>query len=787
MKGFLFGTNQLSRTGSPVKAGILVLFYMLIAILWFVFPDFAGLISGETPKTVEMPLFSSDGFFIFVTGLALFVALNHLQNAFAAEKTAKDNALAILDIISEQSNDALFIRDRDGRFQMLNHEASRLTGLEETESLGVNARNTLPSDQAESSWRMDMALMQEERSVTYEEVLTTIIGPRIFRTTKGPIHDENHRVIGLFGISRDITEQKEAEKALSQSQAQHRLLFNNLLSGIVYGSLIHENGKPVDCLCLAANARFSRLIGFEDPVGNRLISILSPMAESDEDLLARFTRVAESGGYEQFEIYAPARDKWFDIALFSPEHDHVALILDDISERRKAQELIALHAYRDPLTGLPNRRLAERTACQAMEEIDRSGGFVAFLLLGIDNFQPINDAIGYLFGDALIQRVAERLCAGIGEKGNVARHEGDEFLIVSVPMDSPENATLLAEEILDRLKEPFEIDGQTVQISASIGIALYPCDGVNFNMLLRHADSALLRAKDAGRNTCFFFERASYPDVDERFKLHRDMRAALEQDQFVLRYQPKVNIETGEIVAAEALLYWRHPELGIVEPERFISLAEKNGLIVPIGTWVLRESCRRAVSWTKKGLPDLSVAVNLSAIQLRRDGLEKTVALILDETGLDPARLELEITESLLVKDSVALLDLLGRLKALGVAIAIDDFGTGYCSLSYLKQFTLDTLKIDQSFVIDMMRDSRSMAIVRAIFQMAEGFKLKTIAEGVEDRDTLDCLREMGCKEAQGYYFSPPLDVAAFEDYVAASRLSVPLPDEHPAAESVSS
>ena len=776
MKGVFLKTNRPSRTRLPVGAGILVPLYMLLAALWFAFPDIAGIVSGESPGMMTMPLSLGEGLFVLVSGLVLFAGLKYLETAFTTERAAKDNALAVLDIISEQSNDVLFIRDREGRFLMFNREASRLTGLEKTEILGVDARDILPPDEAESLWRMDMALMQEERTVTYEEVLTTVIGPRSFRTTKGPIHDEKRRVIGLFGISRDITDQKEAEKALRQSEAQYRLLFNNLLNGIVYGSMIIENGKPVDCLCLAANARFSLLTGFENPVGKRLIPILFPMAEADGDLLERFSRVAENGDYERFEIYASAWDKWFDIGLFSPEHGHVALVLDDISERRKAQELISFHAYHDPLTGLPNRRLAEQHARRTMEEIDRSGGLVAFLLLGIDNFQPINDVIGYLFGDTLLQRIADRLCAGIGEKGCVARHEGDEFLIVSAPIASSGNVVLLAEEILDRLKEPFEIDGQTILISASIGIALYPRDGVNFNMLLRHADSALHQAKDAGRNTCFFFERDSYPDVDERFKLHRGMRTALEQEQFALHYQPKIDLETGAVIGAEALLYWRHPELGIIEPERFISLAEKNGLIVPIGAWVLREACRQAVLWTKKGLPDLSVAVNLSAIQLRRDGLEKTVAEILDETGLEPARLELEITESLLVKDSGTMLALLGRLKALGVAIAIDDFGTGYCSLSYLKQFTLDTLKIDQSFVIDMMHDSKNMAIVRAIFQMAEGFKLKTVAEGVEDWDTLACLREMHCQEAQGYYFSPPLDADDFENYVVASRLSPPLP-----------
>ena len=349
----------------------------------------------------------------------------------------------------------------------------------------------------------------------------------------------------------------------------------------------------------------------------------------------------------------------------------------------------------------------------------------------------------------------------------ISRQGGDEFLIVLPDLRGTDAITPVLLKIRERLQAPFELDGHELSTSASMGVAIYPDDGLDFDTLLKKADTAMYRAKDAGRNSYRFFDEQMNIEAVEHLRLKNGLSRAIARAEFVLHYQPQIDLNTGSIVGAEALLRWNHPELGMIPPARFIPVAEDSGLIVPIGEWVIREACRQGVAWQAAGLPPLVMAVNLSAVQFKRSDVEQTVTQALSATGFDPHLLELELTESILIHDTANVLASVRRLKVLGVKLSIDDFGTGYSSLSYLKRFDVDKLKIDQSFIRDLGTDPDDAAIILAIIQMARSLNLKTIAEGVEDAGILEQLRLFKCDEAQGYHFARPMPAQALADFLA--------------------
>ncbi|MEK7738193.1 MAG: EAL domain-containing protein, partial [Pseudomonadota bacterium] len=427
-------------------------------------------------------------------------------------------------------------------------------------------------------------------------------------------------------------------------------------------------------------------------------------------------------------------------------------IAADITERKAAEKKIEFLAYHDTLTGLPNRLLLQDRFEHAKAYADRSKTRVAMLFLDLDSFKIINDSLGHAVGDALLKLIAARLGECVRDTDTISRQGGDEFLIVLPDLSDADAIAPIIVKLMERLREPISADGHELTTSVSVGVAIYPDDGVDFDTLLKKADMAMYRAKDTGRNTYCFFDEQMNVDAIEHLSMRNGLSKALEHDEFVLHYQPQINLASGAVVGVEALIRWNNPELGMVPPGRFISVAEESGLIVPIGEWVMREACRQAMVWKKAGLPGLMMAVNLSAVQFKRGNVEQTVINALEESGYDPCFLELEITESILIQNYESALDTVKRLKQLGVKLAIDDFGTGYSSLSYLKRFAIDKLKIDQSFIRDLATDPDDVAIVRAIIQMAGSLNLKTLAEGVEDLGMLEQLRAFHCDEVQGYY-----------------------------------
>ncbi|MBP9712463.1 MAG: EAL domain-containing protein [Sterolibacterium sp.] len=443
-------------------------------------------------------------------------------------------------------------------------------------------------------------------------------------------------------------------------------------------------------------------------------------------------------------------------------------MIEDIGSRKAAEERINHLAYHDALTGLPNRQLAKDRLDHAIAYAAREKNGVGVLHLDLDHFKAVNDSLGHPIGDALIQEVAKKLENCVRDTDTIARIGGDEFLIILANVMDPEIISSIAVKVQETLGTTFKVQGHELTTSVSIGITVYPGDGKDFDMLLKKADTALYKAKAHGRNTYQFYTDQMNSEAVEYLKIRNGLRQALINEEFLLHYQPQINLADGKVVGVEALIRWRHPEMGILQPGRFIQIAEESGLIVPIGDWALKHACQQAVAWRQAGLPPVVVAVNLSAVQFKRGDIEKSVIQALNESGHDPNYLELELTESILIDDTDHALETLRRLKAMGMKLSIDDFGTGYSSLSYLKRFNVDKLKIDQSFVRDMANDKNDAAIVQAIIQMARSLNLQVIAEGVEDERLVALLHGQQCHEAQGYHFARPMAPAAFIDYMTA-------------------
>ncbi|UOD28288.1 EAL domain-containing protein [Massilia violaceinigra] len=446
----------------------------------------------------------------------------------------------------------------------------------------------------------------------------------------------------------------------------------------------------------------------------------------------------------------------------------------DISARKHTEQRIHHIAQHDVLTGLPNRSLLQDRLSQAVAYSQRCARPVWVLLIDLDRFKFVNDSMGHKAGDVVLMTVAARLRAALRETDTVARLSGDEFVVILTEHAEERLQADVVQRLMDAVAQPVPLGTKEFFVTCSIGVAVYPTDNTPADSLIEHADIAMYRAKKLGRNNFQFYTPAMNDEAQERVRIESALRSALERDEFVLHYQPQVNLATGQVVGMEALIRWQHPELGVVAPDRFISVAEETGLIVPIGAWVMRTACAQNKAWQDAGLGMLRIAVNLSARQFGAANLLADISDVLDQTGLAPSLLEIELTESLFMSDVTLAVELLHSMKSLGVNLSIDDFGTGYSSLSYLSRFPIDVLKIDRSFVSDITRDANDAAIVASIIALAHNLKLSVIAEGVETAEQLDYLRRHGCDEMQGYYFSRPLAASAFEELLR-QRKSLPL------------
>lgn len=417
----------------------------------------------------------------------------------------------------------------------------------------------------------------------------------------------------------------------------------------------------------------------------------------------------------------------------------------------------------DTLTGLPNRTLFEDRLQQAVAVFQRAGEQLSILFISIDQLKKVNDTLGHLPGDQLIKQVAGRLRGCVNEGDTVARFGGDEFAVMLTQVDGAKDVVEIIGSIREALHASFDLDGQELFATASVGASLFPHDGRESQKLLKNAGSALNRAKKAGGDSYQFYTGDMNSKVAKQFALETSLRRALDNQEFVLHYQPRLAVDTLKITGVEALVRWQHPQLGLLSPVEFIPLAEDNGLILPLGEWVLREACRQNRQWQEEGFTAMQVGVNVSARQFQQEQLAELVLRILEETGLEPKYLDLELTESSIMSNAQATIDVLTRLKAVDVTISIDDFGTGFSSLSYLKRLPIDTLKIDRSFVSDLTTDPDDAALVMAIVTLAHNLRLQVVAEGVETEEQLRFLRLLRCDEVQGYLFSKPLAAEGLE------------------------
>ena len=563
----------------------------------------------------------------------------------------------------------------------------------------------------------------------------------------------------VTGLVRSEREARAANVRLRDSENRVRTVLETVDEGIVS---ISATGK-----IKLFNPGAERMFGYRgaDILGNNVSMLMPEPYRSEHDgHLMRYLHTGEARviGIGREVAAQRSNGEIFPMELRVSEvyldgQRQFIGIMRDITERKAAEAKIIHLAHYDALTDLPNRLLVQDRIQQTIAWARRSGAQFAVMFIDLDKFKSINDSLGHDVGDRLLQMVAHRLTESLRAEDTVGRQGGDEFIVLLASLSAAEDAALVAQKILGVLSAPFIINGQDLRTGASIGIAVYPQDGADVETLLKNSDTAMYYAKDAGRSNFQFFARAMNAAAAERLLLESSLRHAIERGELLLHYQPLVNIADGSIVATEALARWNHPELGLVAPARFIPVAEDSGLIVPLGEWVLRQACSQLKQWREQGVQLRRMVVNLSPHQFRQKRLVQTFSRVLSETGVDPHWLGLEITESVIMENPEVSIDILEKLKALGIELSLDDFGTGYSSLSYLKRFPIDKLKIDQSFVRDITTDADDAAMVAAIIVMAHQLNIRVVAEGVESAAQLAFLREHGCDEYQGYYFSRPL------------------------------
>ncbi|HLH12073.1 MAG TPA: EAL domain-containing protein [Methylovirgula sp.] len=654
----------------------------------------------------------------------------------------------------ESSREGIVVVDSDRRIALANSQAAEFFGSTAEQIVGRPAGESRTSELART-----LSTFDSDLPTTFE---TRLADDRWLRVSRSATQDG-----GFIAVYSDISMLKDQEAKLTAAN----VLLDAALGNMCQGLCLYDNQHRLKVV----NRRFCEIfdlspervrpgISFRDVLalsveaGNHPGKTVSDLLAEELPLINQRTTAARFHEIGRGRIVAIARQPMADggwVATY-----------EDVTEQRRAEERIVFMAHHDGLTDLPNRLLFAERIEQAISQIGRTGEYFAVLTLDLDHFKQVNDTLGHPIGDALLRAVAERLTFCVREVDTVSRLGGDEFAILQCGLEKPEKAAVLARRIIEVLSAPYEIEGQRVTTGVSIGISIAPTDGTSYEKLLKNADVALYLAKADGRGTWRFFE----PEMDVRLQVRRtlelDLRDALANEEFEIFYQPIYDLSESTINGFEALLRWRHPTRGLVSPADFVPIAEEIGLIVPIGEWVLRKACAEANSWPQR----IKVAVNVSAAQFKNERLVKTVTDVLALTGLQPSRLELEITESVLLANNVATLRTLHELREIGVRISMDDFGTGYSSLSYLHSFPFDKIKIDQSFVRTMSdKESGSRTIVHAVVALGSSLGIRTTAEGVETKEQLSLLRRAGCNEVQGYLFSPAVPAQEIHRLLAQS------------------
>ena len=717
--------------------------------------DFAeSLASGEMPK---LNGFSSKDELGRLAG-----AFNSMAEAIHLREESLRSKQREIEGIIENAPSMISMKSPDGKYLMVNHLFVKLFDLSRDEIVGCTDMDIFPEETALEFRKNDLQIIESKKASQFEESVVQGEVLHTYISNKFPLIGNGDEVIAICSIATDITERKNAELKLSLAKN----IIDNANEAIVVTNL--------DANIEEINDAYEKVSGYsrEEVIGKNPNLLQS--GYHDKQFYDDMWKVVREKGRWEGEMWDRRKDgeiypKYLSISTVFDDADKPSKyvgIFSDITERKETEKQLRHLAYFDALTGLPNRVMLYDRLHQAILSAKRNDNLFAVMMLDLDRFKYVNDTLGHDAGDELLVAVAEQLKSLVRETDTVARIGGDEFKIILSDIKNADEASVVAQKIIDNLKRPIRIKGRPVNIGASIGIAICPADGEEIDQLIKFADLALYKAKGSGRNCYQYFSNDLQVKVFDHIEMESDMQKAIAMGEFVLHYQPKINLSNGALSGMESLIRWQHPEKGLVPPDDFIPFSEETGLIIPLGEWILNTACRQLQVWSEKQDQPLSLAINLSAIQFQQADLISMMKKIIDDHGIDPGHLELEITESMVMTDVDKAIETMEQLRELGLRLAIDDFGTGYSSLSYLKRFPINTLKIDKSFVQELTVDSEDAAIVRAIISMAEDLGVDVVAEGVETKEQLDFLTRHGCQYVQGYYFSKPLDVVQFGEYI---------------------
>ncbi|MFZ5351213.1 MAG: EAL domain-containing protein [Bacillota bacterium] len=662
----------------------------------------------------------------------------------------------------------LIVTDKKGMVIFINPAAEKITGYHKSEANGrlvTEVLKLIRFGEAQIDLPAEDVLKDQLLSDTI--ILTKHSSISNISATVSSIYNNDNMHIGFIFVIHDISASKKEEAVLRKNEEKYRKLYHQA----EHAMILIENGIVIDCSSKASELfRHSK----KDIIGKSIYDLISGKNEDNNLFNNQLSiRMADTlKGIPQFfewifncgeDLYIPVEISLKHVSL--DNLDMVQATIYDLSDENRIIDSSQLRTDYDNLTKLPSRQHFYSHLNLTIEDTPFVGYKLAVLFIDLDLFKNINDTLGHDVGDALLQQAASRIVECCNASTDiVARMGGDEFAILLTSISCEEDATSIAKKVLSRLSTPFNIEEHELLISASIGIALYPGHGRDTHEVLKNAGSSMYKAKSQGRNSYQIYTPDINENTMEKFTMQKSLRRALERNELLLHYQPKVDGRTGKLVGIEALVRWEHPHRGLIYPAEFIPLAEETGYIKQIDEWVLRTACNQLKSWINKGHKSLRLAVNLSAWQFKEQHLAEIVASVLEETGIAPNDLELEITETAAMENLNFTVNTLGKLMSMGVNISIDDFGTGYSSLNYLKHFPINFLKIDKTFVADILEDKNTCAIVKAIIEVAHTLNLKVIAEGVETQEQLSLLQELGCDEIQGFYISKPLTVEEIEN-----------------------
>ncbi|WP_168224750.1 EAL domain-containing protein [Rhodoferax aquaticus] len=676
------------------------------------------------------------------------------------------DSVEMLALSVQQSPYMVLFAKPSGEVVFCNDSYCKGSGYSTAEVIGQRMLVDLSTPSSEAELRMFNALKMGEHWQGDMQCRRKDGSEYWVRQIVSPLCDKAGNITHLVSVKQDISHcrfrLKDAEEAL--------LLREQALSSSSNGIMITRSDVD-DHSIVYVNPAFERITGYSasEVIGREGRFLLrDDLAQADLEEIRSALRERREGQAVLRNYRKDGTQFWNELHI-APVKDadgqhttHFVSVINDATERVNYQKELEYQANHDALTGLANRNLLNDRIIQAIAWAKRQSLFVGIMLLDLDHFKLVNDASGHGAGDTMLKEVAQRLNSCVRETDTVARLGGDEFVLVLTDLPETGDVDVIAEKVLKALARPIEINGVDVFVTASIGVSVYPRDGDHGELLLRYADIAMYRVKEHGRNSVRQFIPEMGATAISRMNMEGAMRRGLERGEFALHYQPKIDLLTQRIVGAEALVRWNHPQIGLIHPIEFIPLAEESGLILPLGEWVLTEACRQQVAWLEAGLGALEMSVNVSARQFRQEDLAERVAQVVAATGIAPACLALELTESMVMQDVNSTLLALRTLKQLGLSISLDDFGTGYSSLSYLRRFPIDELKIDKSFINDVHVNEDDAAIAGAIIAMALSLGLRVVAEGVESQAQVDRLLAMGCTQVQGYLFGRPMDAASF-------------------------